>query len=112
MSVHRLIIHRVLVTLDFQGTDDSLREAEDLEKLSSLGHFLKGSSATLGFNKVKDECEKIQHYGHRMDETGVIPEPDDKLSLKRIKASVTTAKKAYAVVNELMQRYYDQLEKV
>lgn len=36
------------------------RKARNLTELSHLGHFLKGSSATLGFNKVKDECEKIQ----------------------------------------------------
>lgn len=76
-----------------------------------MGHFLKGSSATLGFNKVKDECEKIQHYGHRKDETGVIDEPDDKLSLDRIKVSVDRAKRAYKVVDGLMKNYYEQLEK-
>ena len=36
----------------------------------SLGHFLKGSSATPGLTKVKDSCEKIQHYGARKDEHG------------------------------------------
>lgn len=35
-------------------------KAKNLTELSHLGHFLKGSSATLGFTKVKDECEKIQ----------------------------------------------------
>ena len=36
--------------------------------MSALGHFLKGSSAALGVSKVKDSCEKIQHYGLRRDE--------------------------------------------
>jgi len=38
-------------------------EGEDLDALGSLGHFLKGSSATLGFCKIRDNCETIQKYG-------------------------------------------------
>lgn len=34
-----------------------------LDDLGSLGHFLKGSSATLGFSKIKDNCEIIQKFG-------------------------------------------------
>lgn len=98
----------------FSRTVNSLisspRKSKDLEELSSLGHFLKGSSATLGFNKVKDECEKIQHYGHGKDETGTVDEPDSAKSLSRISDSVGEAKKAYAVVSRLMKAYYAQLE--
>lgn len=75
-----------------------------------MGHFLKGSSATLGFNKVKDQCEKIQHYGHKKDETGTVDEPDEAKLLRLIKASVTEAKDAYEVVSRLMKAYYAQLE--
>jgi len=39
----------------------SNRAQQDLQELSSLGHFLKGSSATLGLTKVKDMCEEMQH---------------------------------------------------
>lgn len=88
----------------------AIRDSKDLERLSSLGHFLKGSSATLGFTKVKNECEKIQHYGHMMDETGTTPEPDKDLCLKNIRVSVDRAKKAFAVVETLMKEYYAQLE--
>lgn len=83
-----------------------------MDELSALGHFLKGSSATLGFNKVKDECEKIQHYGHRKDETGVTDEPDDEKSLKLISESIEIAKKAYSTINTLMRDYYEMLEAV
>ena len=41
---------------------------EDLESLSSLGHFLKGSSAALGLSRVQHTCEEIQHVGHLRDE--------------------------------------------
>ncbi|KAF8967072.1 signal transduction histidine kinase, partial [Flammula alnicola] len=47
---------------------DHAVEKKDLPQLSSLGHFLKGSSAALGLSRVQDSCEKIQHYGHLRDE--------------------------------------------
>jgi HPt (histidine-containing phosphotransfer) domain-containing protein len=42
---------------------------KDLQSLSSLGHFLKGSSAALGLSRVQLTCENIQHVGHLRDET-------------------------------------------
>lgn len=38
---------------------------ENLEKLSQLGHYLKGSAAALGLQKVQNQCERIQNYGKR-----------------------------------------------
>lgn len=93
----------------FDKMDDAVSR-KDLGELSSLGHFLKGSSATLGFTKVKDECEKIQHYGHNLDETGTTAEPDDDECLRLIKASIVKAKKDFAIVMSLMTAYYDKLE--
>lgn len=93
----------------FQKMDTAI-ETKNLDELSSLGHFLKGSSATLGFNKVKDECEKIQHYGHHKDETGTVDEPDEAKLLGLIEKSVKQAKNAYKNVEKLMNDYYDKLE--
>ncbi len=87
-------------------TTVSRRKEKNLPELSSLGHFLKGSSATLGFTKVKDECEKIQHYGHKKNATGEGDEPDEKKCLVMIGESLAEAKRAYAVVNELMKVFY------
>ncbi|AMD19434.1 HBR533Wp [Eremothecium sinecaudum] len=36
-----------------------------LDKLSSLGHFLKGSSASLGLQRMAWACERIQNYKKR-----------------------------------------------
>lgn len=36
--------------------------------MSSLGHFLKGSSAALGVAKVQASCERMQHLGQLRDE--------------------------------------------
>jgi len=92
-------------TTTFEKMDTAMAE-KNLPELSSLGHFLKGSSATLGFTKVKDECEKIQHYGHKKNASGEEDEPDEAKCLDMIGKSLAEAKKAYAVVNELMKQFY------
>jgi osomolarity two-component system phosphorelay intermediate protein YPD1 len=92
-----------------QGTFDKMDtqlQKKDLAQLSSLGHFLKGSSATLGLNKVRDSCEKIQHYGSRKDETGQRDEPDDEKSLSRLETTIAQAKVEFAEVEKLLKRYY------
>jgi len=91
----------------FSKMDAAMKE-KNLSELSSLGHFLKGSSATLGFTKVKDECEKIQHYGHMKNATGEEDEPDADKCLRMIGQSLKVAKDAYAIVDELMKRYYGE----
>jgi osomolarity two-component system phosphorelay intermediate protein YPD1 len=85
---------------------DSYVEQKDLEQLSALGHFLKGSSATLGLTKVKDSCEKIQHYGARKDETGQRDEPDDDVSIQRIKSTLEQAKQEFHDVEKTLRRFY------
>ncbi len=79
----------------------------DLPELSALGHFLKGSSATLGLTKVKDSCEKIQHYGLQKDEHGTVDEDDKDLCLKRIKDTLVTVKVEYAEVEAVLKEFYN-----
>lgn len=81
----------------------------DLAQLSSLGHFLKGSSATLGLNKVKDSCEKIQHYGAHKDESGTVDEMDDAKCLRRIKDALATVKVEYAEVEKMLRRFFHDI---
>lgn len=89
---------------------DTAVEEKNLTELSGLGHFLKGSSATLGFTRVKDQCEKIQNYGNQKDETGTTELGDKKKCLELIEESLVEAKAAFRTVNELMVRYYNLLE--
>ena len=89
-------------------TANHCRAASDLHELSQLGHFLKGSSATLGLTKVKDACEKIQHYGARKDESGTVDEPDDSKSLENIKRTLVEVKDAYNEVVALLKRLYGE----
>lgn len=44
-------------------SETSERSEENLKKLSSLGHYLKGSAAALGLRKVQNQCERLQNYG-------------------------------------------------
>jgi osomolarity two-component system phosphorelay intermediate protein YPD1 len=80
---------------------------KDLSGLSSKGHFLKGSSATLGFIKIRDECEKIQNYGRKKDETGTNDEPDEEKLLRLIEEALKEVKRAYKVVEALMKKFYN-----
>lgn len=89
----------------FDEMDNALARS-DLDQLSQLGHFLKGSSATLGLTKVKDACEKIQHYGAKKDESGTVDEPDDAKSLGNIKKTMTEMREAYKEVTTLLRRFY------
>ncbi|WEW60863.1 Phosphorelay intermediate protein [Emydomyces testavorans] len=80
--------------------------AQDLSEVSQLGHFLKGSSATLGLTKVKDACEKIQNFGARKDESGIVDEPDKAKSLSNIKKTLTEVKEDYNEVAKLLRDFY------
>jgi len=80
----------------------------DLAQLSALGHFLKGSSATLGLTKVKDSCEKIQHFGANKDETGTKDEPNDDVCLKRLETTIKQAKQEFAEVEKVLRNFYSE----
>lgn len=81
-------------------------ESKDLAQLSALGHFLKGSSATLGLTKVKDSCEKIQHYGANKDVTGTRDEPDDEKCLKALRTIIAQAKEEFREAERALRRFY------
>lgn len=85
-----------------------LSSEKNLPELSSLGHFLKGSSATLGLTHVKDGCEKIQHFGAGKDEAGTTDEPDKEVSLNNIAGTLEDVKKAYFKVERFLRRYYGE----
>lgn len=97
----------------FEQADATIKSMEqnlehrDLEQLSQLGHFLKGSSATLGLTKVKESCEKIQNYGSNKDESGTEPEPDDDVCLDRIRKTLPVLTKDYEKVEKMLRDYYE-----
>lgn len=76
-----------------------------MEELSSLGHFLKGSSATLGLIRVRDGCEKIQRFGKLENEDGS-SEPNAELCLNRIKEALAVVKTDYADVEKRLREFF------
>ena len=87
------------------ATDAS--ESKDLQKLSSLGHFLKGSSAALGVSAVQTTCEHIQHYGALRDEINDKPLTDE-AALAKIGPLLKRVKKEYAVAEKWLQNWYKE----
>ena len=87
-------------------TSSPCREARNLHELSSLGHFLKGSSATLGFNKVRDSCQVIQQYGNNLTVDGN-PENDEEKCLLRITEAIQTVKVDLADLHETLKRFFN-----
>ena len=85
------------------------RAKKDLQKLAADGHFLKGSSATLGLTKVQECCEKIQHYGNGKNEAG---DPDahssDTERLANIKKEVALARREYAIVEAKLRKFFNE----
>jgi osomolarity two-component system, phosphorelay intermediate protein YPD1 len=85
---------------------DIMRSAEkNLKTLSELGHFLKGSSATLGLLKVQELCEKIQHYGQKKDETGT-KDISEEEGLDKLKSTIAQAKKEFYDVEKVLKQFY------
>jgi len=88
----------------FNKMDSNLAK-KDLDQLSALGHFLKGSSATLGLTKVKDSCEKIQHFGQNKDETGTRYQSDE-VCLEKLKTTIEQAKQEFSDVEKVLKKFY------
>lgn len=79
--------------------------AKQLEELSSLGHFLKGSSATLGLVKIRDGCENIQRYGKKENTDGS-PLPDEEKCLKLIDETLKKVKEDYRHATIVLREHY------
>lgn len=61
-NLFQTFVDQVLET--FEEIDENLA-IKNLDKLSALGHYLKGSAAALGLVKISSQCERIQNYGHK-----------------------------------------------
>lgn len=91
--------------------DDNL-VTKNLEKLSSLGHYLKGSAAALGLKKISSQCERIQNYGHRVNCDNFKPDiPTDENSddfwIHLIRDAVNKAKTGFAESKAALDEYFE-----
>lgn len=83
-----------------------ISDGKDLTTLSTKGHFLKGSSGSLGVKKVQELCERMQHYGHLRDEeenADLTPEA----ALKKIVELHSSLKVEYAVAEKWLKDYFE-----
>jgi len=81
--------------------------SKDCKALSSLGHFLKGSSATLGVTKVQNSCESIQHYGDLRDnKTGKVISSE--VALAKISAALEDARQEYKEAEIWLKQWYSE----
>ena len=87
-------------------TDEYSRK-RDFHSLSSLGHFLKGSSAAVGLIKLKASCEKIQNFGNKLDETGNSPISGDD-ALAKIADVLVVTKKDFRDAETWLKRFYGE----
>lgn len=53
----------------FGEMDAQLQGSRDLAELEKLGHFLKGSSAALGLQRIAWSCERIQNLGRKAEKS-------------------------------------------
>lgn len=85
-------------------------KAKDLRELSSLGRFLEGSSKTLGFTLMKDECEKIKNWDGHRDETGEFEETDEAKLITLCVQAFTRTSSFYQRISDSMELFYARVE--
>ncbi|RHZ56984.1 hypothetical protein Glove_395g10 [Diversispora epigaea] len=90
----------------FEEMDAALKE-KNLNELSKLGHFLKGSSAAIGLTKVKVSCEKMQHFGNKRDESGSSDISEGE-ALKKIPKLLEKVKDEYKEAEKYLKNFYTE----
>lgn len=87
----------------------SHRAEKDLPELSTLGHFLKGSSAAVGVIKVRDSCEYMQHYGKKADKDGITTLSGEE-ALKKLQTTLQDVKVEYKEAEAALRKFYADSE--
>ncbi|KAI8053448.1 signal transduction histidine kinase [Syncephalis plumigaleata] len=85
---------------------DAAIEKRDIEGYAKLGHFLKGSSATLGLQKVQAICEKIQN-SHASANEESLPEYDGDVVLKCGIELLAQLKHEYKQAEQYLCQFYE-----
>jgi osomolarity two-component system phosphorelay intermediate protein YPD1 len=81
----------------------------DLLELSTLGHFLKGSSAAVGVIRVRDSCEYMQHYGKKADKDG-ITELSQEVAVEKLTTTLKEVKVQYKEAEAALKKFYAEDE--
>ncbi|GAA6060445.1 hypothetical protein JCM10212_000038 [Sporobolomyces blumeae] len=91
----------------FHEIEDALK-AQDLDALSRKGHFLKGSSAALGLQRVQHSCEAMQHFGKRRDAHGEGPEVSEQVAFNRCRTLLKRLRKEQEEAKEWLEAFYQE----
>lgn len=90
----------------FKDIDSKLKpENPDLNALSSLGHYLKGSAASLGLVKIQEQCERIQNYGLKKDFDGLL---NDRSWKDAIKEALEKAREEFVNARTFFSEHYNE----
>lgn len=90
----------------FDQIEQELNTSQDLTQLSSLGHFLKGSSAALGLQRIAWACERIQNYG-RKREGSLASQQDDAHYLSLIAETLQLARQEFGLAKQELSKFYN-----
>ncbi|RLV83988.1 Phosphorelay intermediate protein YPD1 [Meyerozyma sp. JA9] len=86
---------------------------QNLDKLSGLGHYLKGSAAALGLERISNECERIQNYGKKINfddfklKDSSLGEDDDEFWIKLIGDALQKARDNFDQAKKALNDYFD-----
>jgi HPt (histidine-containing phosphotransfer) domain-containing protein len=90
----------------FRKLDVALQD-RDLSELSSLSHYLKGSSGTLGVIHIHSSCDKIHCWAQQQD-----PDTGNELTVQEALDMITKrmkrVKKEYAAAEKCLKKYFVQ----
>lgn len=117
----------------FKEMQLNLETTKDLKTLDNLGHFLKGSSAALGLQRIAWVCERIQNLGRKRENsfpnkealvysssgespnqdtynsTGghVVTSDDDSVYLNAISEALAQARYEFTLARKELSKYYN-----
>lgn len=89
-----------------ETTFNSIETEKDLNNLNSLGHFLKGSSATLGLQRIAWICEIIQNLGKRQSIENIPEGSDDQVYRDAIAVTLDQARHEFILARKELSYYY------
>lgn len=91
-------------------------ELKDLDKLSSLGHYLKGSAAALGLVTIAEQCERMQNYGHKINcddyslDSDLSESDGDAYWVSLVEDAMAKAKTAFEESKEALIEYFGDFD--
>ena len=86
----------------------SLWSLFSLDNLSKLGHFLKGSSASIGLVAVSKSCAKMQNLGNLLDADSGSKKIGRDQALKEIEELMSTLKDEQKKAKKWLEDYYKE----